>query len=104
MATRSETSSGSCFGPVNASRRLCITGLIRDVEFGGLIAGKASDANVIIAELGERGAKVVVPQHPRRPVPASIDTEVYKWRHLIENICVKLKGFKRTAMRSDKAA
>jgi transposase len=34
--------------------------LIKGTEFGGLIADKAFDANWIIAELNERGAKVVI--------------------------------------------
>ena len=76
--------------------------LIRDVEFGGLIADKAFDSNAIIAELDERGATAVISQHPRRTVPLPIDAEVYKWRHLIENFFCKLKEFKRIAMRSDK--
>ena len=76
--------------------------LIKDIEFGGLIADKAFDANWIIAELNQRGAKVVVSQKPRRKQPLNIDHEVYKWRHLIENFFCKLKEFKRIAMRSDK--
>jgi transposase len=76
--------------------------LIQDVEFGGLIADKAFDSNVIIANLDERGAKVVISQHPRRASPLKIDAEIYKWRHLIENFFCKLKEFKRIAMRSDK--
>jgi transposase len=42
----------------------------------------------------------VISQHPRRAIPLQIDTEMYKWRHLIENFFCKLKGFKR--MRADK--
>jgi transposase len=76
--------------------------LIRDVEFGGLIADKAFDSNAIIAELDQRGAKAVISQHPRRAMPLDIDAEIYKWRHLIENFFCKLKEFKRIAMRSDK--
>jgi transposase len=76
--------------------------LIQDVEFGGLIADKAFDSNAIVADLNERGAKVVISQHPRRAAPLQIDAEVYKWRHLIENFFCKLKEFKRIAMRSDK--
>ena len=76
--------------------------LIADVEFGGLLGDKAFDSNAIIAELDERGAKVVISQHPRRATPREIDAEVYKWRHLIENFFCKLKEFKRIAMRSDK--
>ena len=29
-------------------------------------------------------------------------SEIYKWRHLIENFSCKLKEFKRIAMRADK--
>jgi len=67
-----------------------------------LIADKAFDANWIIAELNERGAKIVVSQRPKRKVPLDIDHNVYKWRHLVENFFGKLKEFKRIAMRSDK--
>jgi transposase len=63
----------------------------------------AFDTNAIIADLDERGAKVVIAQHPRRAIPLDIDAEVYKCRHLIENFFCKLKEFKRIAMRSDKS-
>lgn len=76
--------------------------LIQGVEFEGLIADKAFDANWIIDELNDRGAKIVISQMPQRKVPLDIDLEVYKWRHLIENFFCKLKEFKRIAMRSDK--
>jgi transposase len=71
--------------------------LIKDVEFGGLIADKAFDANWIIAKLNQRGAKIVISQMPKRKEPLDIDREVYKWRHLIENVFCKLKEFKRMA-------
>jgi transposase len=73
--------------------------LIKDIEFGGLIADKAFDSNWIIEDMNERKAKIVISQHPR---PLDIDTDIYKWRHLIENFFGKLKEFKRIAMRSDK--
>ena len=76
--------------------------LIKGVTFDGLIAGKAFDTDAIIADLNERGAKVVISRHPRRSKPLDIDLDVYKWRHLIENFFCKLKEFKRTAMRSEK--
>ncbi len=76
--------------------------LIKGTEFGGLIADKAFDADWIIAELNERGAKVVISQRPKRRAPLAIDLDVYKWRHLIETFLCKLKEFKRIATRSDK--
>ena len=76
--------------------------LIEGVEFDGLIADKAFDANWIINELNERGARVVISQMPGRKAPLAIDREVYKWRHLIENFFAKLKEFKRVALRACK--
>jgi transposase len=76
--------------------------LIDGIAFGALIADMAFDSNHIIADLNERGAKIVIAQHPRRTFPLPIDTEMYKWRHLIENFFCKLKEFKRIAMRADK--
>lgn len=76
--------------------------LIRDVEFGALIADKAFDSNWIIEDLDRRGAKIVVSQRPNRKAPLDIDAEIYKWRHLVENYFCKIKEFKRIATRSDK--
>jgi transposase len=76
--------------------------LIDGIDFDGLIADKAFDSNSIIAELNQRGAKIVISQHPRRAQPLLIDADIYKWRHLIENFFAKLKEFKRIAMRDDK--
>jgi len=76
--------------------------LIAGIEFGALLADKAFDSNAIIADLDQRGAKVVISQHSRRAQPLEIDAEMYKWRHLIENFFGKLKEFKRIAMRACK--
>lgn len=76
--------------------------LIDGVEFDALIADKAFDSDAIITELSERGAKIVISQHPRRTTPLPIDKEMYKWRRLIENFFAKLKEFKRIVMRADK--
>ncbi len=79
-----------------------VAALIKDIEFGGLIADKAFDSNWIIQDMKERGAQIVISQHPRRIPPLNIDQDIYKWRHLIENFFGKLKEFKRIALRSDK--
>ena len=70
--------------------------------FGAFIADKAFDSDAIVADLNERGAKIVISQHPRRAKPIPMDAEMYKWRHLIENFFCKLKEFKRIAMRACK--
>lgn len=76
--------------------------LIKELSFGGLIADKAFDADWIIDEMNCRGAKICISQHPNRKTPLSIDLEVYKSRHLIENFFGKVKEFKRIALRADK--
>ena len=76
--------------------------LIDGIAFDALIADRAFDSNTIVAELDTRGAKAVIAQHPRRTNPLALDTEIYKWRHLIENFFCKLKEFKRIALRADK--
>jgi hypothetical protein len=52
--------------------------LIEGIAFGALTADKAFDSNEIVAELNDRGAKVVIAQHPRRTKPLDIDREMYK--------------------------
>ena len=63
-----------------------VAALIEATTFGGLIADKAFDVNWITDEIERRGAEIVISQHPNRRAPRIIDAEVYKWRHLIENI------------------
>ncbi len=56
--------------------------LIDGIAFDGLIADKAFDSNALVAELNDRGARVVISQHPAR--------------------AQKLKELKRIAMRACK--
>jgi len=88
--------------PGNRFDTVGVAPLIDGVQFDAMIADKAFDSDWIIADLNERGAKVVISQHSRRKKPLKIDLEVYKWRHLIENFFCKLKEFKRIALRADK--
>ncbi len=88
--------------PGNRYDTIGVAPLIDGINFGGLLADKAFDANWIIDELNERGAMICISQRPQRIAPLDIDLEIYKWRHLIENFFCKLKEFKRIAMRSDK--
>jgi transposase len=76
--------------------------LIDGVEFGAMPADKAFDSNAIIADLDQRGGKIVISQHARRAQRRQIDAEMYKWRDLIENFFAKLKEFKRIAMHACK--
>jgi transposase len=90
--------------PGNRYDTVGVAPLIAGVSFGALIADMAFDSDAIVADLDARGAKVVIAQHPRRIPPRAIDTEMYRWRHLIENFFCKLLEFKRIALRADKTA
>ncbi len=68
-----------------------VAGLSDGADLGGLIADKAFDVNSIVEELDQRGAGIVISQHPNRVAPREIDTEACKWRHLIENFSVVSK-------------
>jgi transposase len=76
--------------------------LLDGVAFGGLMADKAFDRDRILADLSQRGARIVISQHPRRARPLPLDQDLYKWRHRIETVFCKLKEFKRIAMPADK--
>ena len=76
--------------------------LLLDVEFESLIADRAYDSNELRAELQERGAMAVIPPRANRIEAIDYDTEMYKWRHLVENFFCKLKNFRRIAMRFEK--
>jgi transposase len=88
--------------PGNRYDTIGVAPLIDGIDFDALLGDKAFDANWIIEELDQRGAKVVISQRPKRLSPRAIDEEMYKWRHLIENFFCKLKEFKRIAMRACK--
>jgi transposase len=88
--------------PGNRYDSVDVPPLIEGIAFDGLIADKAFDSNALVAELNDRGARIVISQHPGRAQKLKIDRELYKWRHLIENFFCKLKEFKRIAMRACK--
>jgi len=88
--------------PGNRYDSIGVPPLIEGIAFDGLIADKAFDSNALVAELNERGARIVISQHPGRAQKLKIDASTYEWRHLIENFFCKLKEFKRIAMRACK--
>lgn len=72
------------------------------MDFQALLADKAFDADWLLKELDDKGAKAVIPPKSNRKIQRDFDHHMYKWRHLIANYFCKLKEFKRIAMRSDK--
>jgi transposase len=76
--------------------------LIKDIDFGALLADKAFDADWLRAELNERGALAVIPPKSNRTEIIDCDYHTYRWRHLVENFFCNLKQFRRVATRYDK--
>src|SRR5437660_1485168 len=76
--------------------------LIDGVSFDALLADKAFDADWLRLDLDERGADTVIPPRKNRKQLIQIDTEMYKWRHLVENYFAKIKEFRGIATRYDK--
>ena len=88
--------------PGNRYDTVGVAPLIDGIAFDAILADKAFDSDWIIEDMNQRGARIVISQRPQRKAPLKIDTEIYKWRHLIENFFCKLKEFKAIAMRSEK--
>ena len=71
---------------------------------GCLIGDMGYDALELRQQLAFRGTASVIPSHPTRKHPWSIDLEVYKERNLVERMFGRLKDFRRIATRYDKLA
>jgi transposase len=76
--------------------------LIAGLDFEALIGDKAFDNNWLRANLNERGAAAVIPSKADRAGRIPHDTQMYKWRHLVENFFCSLKAFRRIATRYEK--
>jgi transposase len=76
--------------------------LIEGVAFGALLGDKAFDVDWLRTELDDRGAAAVIPPKANRKAQISFDRDIYRWRHLIENLFAKLKEFRAVATRYDK--
>ena len=76
--------------------------LIKEIDFGALLADKAFDVDWLRAALDERGAVAVIPPKANRTKFIPCDFPMYCWRHLVENFFCKLKEFRRIATRYEK--
>lgn len=74
-------------------------------EVDALIADKAYDAQARVLEpVTAAGCQAVIPPKRCRQEPREYDRQMYKWRHLIENLFQKLKQYRGIATRYDKTA
>ena len=69
------------------------------------LADKAYDAAKRVLDLlDQHDVEAIIPPHANRKEQRTYDEEVYKWRHLIENLFQKLKQYRAIATRYDKTA
>jgi len=74
-------------------------------EIGALLADFADDAaQRVLERLKEANCKAVIPPKSNRKEQREYDQDMYKWRHLIENLFQKLKQYRAIATRYDKTA
>ena len=79
--------------------------LLPGLEAQTILADKAYDADErVIEPLLAAGKKIVIPSKKNRKEPRTLDKELYKARHLIENFFCKLKQFRAIATRYEKTA
>ena len=78
--------------------------LITGLDFEALIGDKAFDNNWLRANLNERGAAAVIPSKADRAGRIPHDAEMYKWRHLVENLLLLSQGIPthRDPLRKDR--
>ena len=69
-----------------------------------LIADRGYDSTWFRAELEARGIEPCIPSSRSRKIPYAYDTTLYRKRHSIENLCAKLKDWRRIATRYDRCA
>lgn len=63
----------------------------------------SADAGVLLP-MAAAGKTAVIPPRANRRLPRNLDKDIYKTRHLIENLFVKLKQPRAIATRHDKTA
>lgn len=73
--------------------------LLEGLTCGQMLADRAFDADWMREDLAKAGIAAVIPPKSNRRSPAEFDTQIYQWRHLIENFFAKLKEFRGVAMR-----
>jgi transposase len=83
---------------------VAVAPLIEGVSFDAWLGDKAFDADRPPAALDDRGAAAVIPPRSNRKVMIDYDTQMSRWRHLVENYFAKIKEFRSIATRYDKTA
>ena len=73
--------------------------MTKDIGHDVLVGDRGYDTNAIVGKAVENGIEVVIPPKKNRKDQRYYDTEVYKYRHLVENIFATLKRWRGIATR-----
>lgn len=69
-----------------------------------ILADKGYDSDKFVHWVEERGGIVLIPSRTTAKHPRKTDWHIYKERHLVENLFLKLKSNRRFATRYEKKA
>jgi transposase len=64
-----------------------------------LLADKAYDVNYILEKAREMGIEICIPSKKNRKQQRKINEEMYKFRHIVENVFLMLKRWRGIATR-----
>ena len=78
--------------------------LIEGFSAEHLLADRAYDSNEIIEKASQQGMNAVIPPKKNRKIVKDFDPELYKARHLVENVFLYLKQWRGIATRYAKNA
>jgi transposase len=73
--------------------------LIDGIDAKVLLADKGYDVNAIIEHAREAGIEVCIPPKSSRKEQRGYDTELYKYRHIVENAFLMIKEWRGIATR-----
>lgn len=77
---------------------------VKDMEGSQVLADRGYDSQELIGYIYGRGGEPTIPSRKGAKYERKCDWWLYKERHLVENLFLKLKGFRRIAARYDKLA
>ena len=73
--------------------------MISGFDVGYLLADRGYDTNAIVTSATDAGIAVCIPPKRNRKVQREYDKDLYKYRHILENTFLMLKGWRGVATR-----
>ena len=75
-----------------------------NIEGSSVLADRGYDSNKLIDHIYDRGGGPTIPSRKNAKFQRHCDWWLYKERHLVEKLFLKLKAYRRIATRYDKLA